>query len=298
MVVMTRWNRDMAGELIQRYGITHWTNISTMVVDFLSNPNVSKYDISTLGAIGGGGAPLPEAVGEKLFQLTGVKYAEGYGLSETISQTHFNPPDRPKLQCMGIPSFDVDSRIIDPDTLQYKSVNEEGEVVVHGPQVFEGYWNSPQETANSFINIDGKRFFRTGDIARFDEEGYYFMVDRVKRMINTAGYKVWPSEIESLIYKHPAVQQACVIGIPDNRRGENVKALIVLHAKDKGQVKEQDIIEWAKAHMAAYKYPRIVEFIDQLPVSASGKILWRKLQEEESIKRMTDGKESTADDNN
>jgi fatty-acyl-CoA synthase len=285
MVVMTRWNRDTAGALIQRYGITHWTNISTMVIDFLANPNLSRYDISSLGAIGGGGAPLPQAVGEKLFQLTGVQYAEGYGLSETISQTHFNPPDRPKLQCMGIPSFDVDSRIIDPETLQERGPGEEGEVVVHGPQVFQGYWNRPEETAKSFVTIDGKPFFRTGDIARFDEEGYYFMVDRIKRMINASGYKVWPAEVESILYKHPAVEQACVVGVPDEHRGETVKAYIVLHEKDKGQIREQDIIAWAKEQMAAYKYPRIVQFMDHLPVSGSGKILWRKLQEEELAKR-------------
>lgn len=116
IVLMTRWDRDIAGVLISRHGCTHWTNIATMVVDFLANPNLADYNLETLGSIGGGGAPLPEAVGEKLYQLTGVCYSEGYGLSETISQTHFNPPDRAKLQCMGVPSFDVDSRILNPDT--------------------------------------------------------------------------------------------------------------------------------------------------------------------------------------
>ncbi|WP_018133472.1 long-chain fatty acid--CoA ligase [Effusibacillus pohliae] len=284
MVVMTRWNRETAAQLIERFGCTHWTNISTMVVDFLSNPNLANYNLSTLEAVGGGGAPLPEAVGEKLYQLTGVRYFEGYGLSETISQTHFNPPDRPKLQCMGIPSFDVDARVVDPETLRELGPGEQGEVIVHGPQVFKGYWKRPEETEKSFVTIDGKRFFRTGDIAQYDEEGYYFMVDRVKRMINAAGYKVWPTEVESILYKHPAVQQACVIGVPDERRGETVKAFIVLHEKDRGKVTEQDIIEWSKQRMAAYKYPRIVEFLDQLPMSGSGKILWRKLQEAELAK--------------
>jgi fatty-acyl-CoA synthase len=281
MVMMTRWDRDTAGELIQRYGCTHWVNISTMVVDFLSNPNLPNYNLETLKSIGGGGAPLPQAIGEKLFQLTGVRYAEGYGLSETISQTHFNPPDRPKLQCMGIPSFDVESRIIDPLTLEECGPNEEGEVIVKGPQVFKGYWNRPEETKNSFVTIDGKGFFRTGDIAKYDEEGYYFMVDRVKRMINASGFKVWPTEVESILYKHPAVEQACVIGVPDPRRGESVKAFIVLNEKDRGTVEAKDIIEWSKEQMAAYKYPRAIEFLDQLPMSGSGKILWRKLQDQE-----------------
>lgn len=281
MVMMTRWNRDHAARFIEMYRCTHWVNISTMLIDFLANPSLSKYDISSLASISGGGASLPAAVGEKLFQLTGLQYVEGYGLSETISHTHFNPPDRPKLQCLGIPSFDVDARIIDPATGKELGVGEVGEIVVHGPQVFKGYYRREKETEEAFIEIDGKRFFRTGDIGRMDEEGYFFIVDRVKRMINAAGYKVWPTEVESLLYKHPAVQQACVVGVPDPRRGETVKAFIVLQDDYVGKITEQDIIEWAKTQMAAYKYPRLVEFRSSLPMTSSGKLLWRKLQEEE-----------------
>ncbi|MCF8565232.1 long-chain fatty acid--CoA ligase [Alicyclobacillus tolerans] len=293
MVVMTRWNRDLAGELIERTGATHWTNIATMVVDFLANPNLSKYDLATLAAIGGGGAPLPQAVGEKLYELTSVRYAEGYGLSETISQTHFNPPDRPKLQCMGVPSFDVDARVVDPQSLRELGPGEEGEVIVSGPQVFQGYWHRDEDNQKAFVEFDGKRFFRTGDIAKYDEEGYFFIVDRVKRMINAAGFKVWPTEVESILYKHPDVEQACVIGIPDERRGETVKAFIVLRPSSEGQVQEQDIIDWAKGQMAAYKYPRVVEFVKDLPMSGSGKILWRKLQELELEKRNQAAQAST-----
>lgn len=283
--LMTRWDRTTAAQLIQDLRITHWTNISTMVVDFLANPDLSKYDISSLMLVGGGGAPLPAAVGERLYELTGVRYAEGYGLSETISQTHMNPPDRPKLQCAGVPSFDVDARVVDPETLRELGPGEEGEIIVSGPQVFRGYWNRPEENDKAFVEIDGKRFFRTGDIGKYDEEGYFFIVDRVKRMINASGFKVWPTEVESILYKHPAVEQACVIGVPDPRRGETVKAFIILRADDKGKVTPQEIIDWAKEQMAAYKYPREVEFVDSLPMSGSGKILWRVLQEEERKKR-------------
>ncbi|KPV44485.1 long-chain fatty acid--CoA ligase [Alicyclobacillus ferrooxydans] len=282
MVLMTRWDRDMAGELIQRTRCTGWTNISTMVVDFLMNPKVDQYDISSLQTIGGGGATLPEAVGEQLFQRTGIRYMEGYGLSETISQTHFNPPDAPKLQCMGIPSFDVDARILDTETGAELGPNQEGELVVNGPQVFVGYWNRPADDAKSFIEIGGKRFFRTGDLARYDEDGYFFMVDRVKRMINAAGFKVWPSEVETILYKHPAVGQACVIGVPDLRRGETVKAYIIPKADRRDDVTAEEIISWAREQMAAYKVPRVVQFVDSLPMSGSGKILWRKLQEDEA----------------
>lgn len=284
MAILTRWNRDHAAQAMEQYQCTHWVNISTMVIDFLANPNIKNYDISSLSSISGGGAPLPEAVGEKLFQMMGLKFVEGYGLSETISQTHFNPPDNPKLQCLGIPAFDVDARIVEPTTLKELSGGEAGEIVVNGPQVFKGYYNRLEETEASFIELDGKKFFRTGDIGRVDEDGYFFMVDRVKRMINASGYKVWPTEVESLLYKHPAIQQACVVGIPDPKRGETVKAFVILNDGYKGKVSEEEIIEWSKAQMAAYKYPRIVEFRDQFPVTASGKILWRKLQEEEKEK--------------
>ncbi|MGO1060622.1 long-chain fatty acid--CoA ligase [Planococcus sp. FY231025] len=283
-VMLTRWDRNYAAKVIEKYGCTHWTNISTMVVDFLSNPDLGNYDLSSLQVVGGGGAPLPAAVGEKLTAITGLKYVEGYGLSETISQTHFNPPDRPKLQCLGIPSFDVDARVIDPSSGRMLGHGEEGELVVKGPQVFQGYFNRDDENRSAFIELEGLTFFRTGDIVRMDEEGYFFLVDRVKRMINAAGFKVWPTEVESLLYKHPAIQQACVVGIPDPRRGETVKAFVILHEGKEGEVTEAEIIEWAKGEMAAYKYPRVIEFRTIFPTTSSGKILWRKLQDEEKQK--------------
>ncbi len=281
MVILTRWNREHAVQFIQDYKCTHWINISTMVIDFLANPKLREYDLSSLSVIAGGGAPLPEAVGEKLFEATGLKFVEGYGLSETISHTHFNPPDRPKLQCLGVPAFEVDARIIDPVTLKELGVGEVGEIVVNGPQVFKGYYNQPEETEQAFVELDGKKFFRTGDIGRVDEEGYFFFVDRVKRMINASGFKVWPTEVESILYKHPAIQQACVVGVPDPKRGETVKAFVILNDDYVGKVTEEEIIEWSKGQMAAYKYPRIIEFRKTLPTTASGKILWRQLQEEE-----------------
>ncbi|MGO8946084.1 MAG: long-chain fatty acid--CoA ligase [Ktedonobacterales bacterium] len=279
-VLMTRWNRDTAAYLIQRYGCTGWTNISTMMVDFLANPRIGEYDLHTLEAIGGGGAPLPAAIGGQLLEMTGLHYVEGYGLSETMAQSHINPSDRPKLQCLGIPVFDMDARVIDPGTLEELGPNQDGEIILSGPQVFKGYWNRPEDTRQAFVTLDGKQFFRTGDLGHFDDEGYFFHVDRLKRMINASGFKVWPAEVETLLYKHPAVQEACVIGIPDARRGESVKALIILREAYRGRTTPEEIIEWSKAEMAAYKYPRYVEFVDTLPHSGSGKVLWRLLSEE------------------
>lgn len=283
-VVLTRWDREAAIEAIEKYRCTHWTNITTMVIDILNHPHIQSRDLSSLMIVGGGGAPLPEAIGKKLSEVTGLQYTEGYGMTETISQTHFNPPDRPKLQCIGIPDFGVDARIIDLDTTEELPPGEQGELIVAGPEIMEGYWNRPEENREVFLEIDGKRFLRTGDICRMDEEGYFYIIDRTKRMINAAGFKVWPTEVEGVMYRHPAISEVCVVGVPDPVRVENVKAFVVLNQNYKDSVTEEEIIEWARQNMAAYRYPRIVEFTDSLPKSGTGKVQWRQLQQMEKEK--------------
>jgi fatty-acyl-CoA synthase len=175
--------------------------------------------------------------------------------------------------------------VIDPITLEELPDGESGELIMSAPQVMQGYWRNPEATREAFIERDGKRFLRTGDLVRRDEEGYFFLTDRLKRMINASGYKVWPSEVESLMYRHPAIKEVCVIGTHDERRGETVKACVVLDPQQAGRVSEDDIIAWAHENMAAYKAPRIVQFVESLPKSGSGKILWRKLQEDETNAR-------------
>jgi fatty-acyl-CoA synthase len=281
MVVMPRWDRDVAGHLISKWKVTHWTNIPTMVIDLLGSPNLDRYDLSSLVYIGGGGAAMPEAVAQRLLEQFGLRYVEGYGLTETAAPSHTNPPDLPKQQCLGIPFISVDSRVVDPDTLKELNVGESGEIVTHGPQVFKGYWKRPDATAAAFFEMDGKSFFRTGDMGRVDEQGYFFMTDRLKRMINASGFKVWPAEVEALMFRHPAIQEACIIATQDAYRGESVKAVVVLRASHKGQVSEQDLIDWCRDNMAVYKIPRTVQFADALPKSGSGKVMWRLLQEAE-----------------
>jgi fatty-acyl-CoA synthase len=280
-VLLPRWDRELAGRLISNRQVTHWTCIPTMIIDLFGSPNYRQFDLSSLRNISGGGAAMPEAVAQRLLDEFGLTFAEGYGLTETAAPSHANPPERAKLQCLGIPIFGVDSRIVDPVTLQELPAGEAGEIVTRGPMVFKGYWRHPQASADAFIEIDGKRFFRTGDLGRMDDEGYFFITDRLKRMINASGFKVWPAEVEALLYRHPAVQEACVISARDAYRGETVKALVVLRAAALGRTSEQDIIEWAREQMAAYKSPRLVEFIDALPKSGSGKVMWRLLQSRE-----------------
>ena len=284
IVVMSRWDRDCAGMLIERARVTNWSAITTMLVDFLSNPKLDQYDLSSLQVLGGGGAAMPEAVARKLEQVIGLPYVEGYGLSETMAPTHINPPHRAKRQCAGIPIFNTDARVVDIEDFSDLKPNQVGEIIVHGPQVLRGYWKQPEATAQAFIEHDGKRFFRTGDLGYYDEEGYFFITDRLKRMINASGFKVWPAEVEALLYAHPDVQEACVIGALDGYRGETVKAVIVLKNGSREKISAKDITEWARERMAAFKVPRVVQFVDELPKTATGKILWRKLQEEENRK--------------
>ena len=253
-----------------------------MLVDFLSSPDLDKYDLSSLKVLGGGGAAMPEALAKKLEDVFGLPYVEGYGLSETMAPTHINPPQRPKRQCGGIPIFNTDARVIDVEKMSELKVNEVGEIIVSGPQIFRGYWKQPEATAEVFLQYDGQRFFRTGDLGYYDEDGYFFITDRLKRMINASGFKVWPAEVEALLYGHPAIQEACVIGAPDGYRGETVKALVVL--KKGKTIEAKDITDWARDKMAAYKVPRVVEFVEQLPKTPTGKILWRELQEKERRK--------------
>jgi fatty-acyl-CoA synthase len=280
VVILTRWDRDVAAQCVERYGVATWSAVPTLVQDFFLNPNIGKYDLSSIRKLSGGGAPMPPAIAERL-EARGISFIEGYGLTETMAPTHINPVERIKKGCLGVPIFEVESRIIDPETLREVPPGETGEIVMRGPQVFAGYWSKPEETARAFIELDGKRFFRSGDLGRIDPEGYFFIVDRLKRMINASGFKVWPSEVEAQIYQHPAVVEVCVIGAKDSYRGETVKALIVLRPEWVGRIDAPQLIEWCRQNMAAYKVPRIVEFVDDLPKSGSGKIMWRQLQERE-----------------
>ena len=256
-----------------------------MLVDLLATPNIDERSLSSLLAIGGGGAPLPAALSEKLKEDTGLEY---HG---RLRPDRDDVPDprairriRLKPGCIGIPVFGVDARIVDVTTLKELPVGEQGEIILNGPQVFKGYWSKPKETEKAFMDLDGKRFFRTGDIGYMDEEGYFVVSDRLKRMINAAGFKVWPAEVESILYRHPAVLEACVISVPDAERVETVKALVVLGLKQSARSTPEEIIKWSKGQMSAYKYPRLVEIVETLPKSGAGKISWRQLQEQERQK--------------
>ncbi|GAB5469647.1 MAG: long-chain fatty acid--CoA ligase [Rhodospirillales bacterium] len=280
LVLMSRWDRRSAARLIERHRIARWRNITTMVIDLLGDPDLAAYDLSSLEGIGGGGAAMPDAVFDALRARTGLSYVEGYGLTETMAATHINPPDRPRRKCLGLPVFEVDARIRDPDSGDLLGVDRPGEIVIHAPQVFLGYWNDPEATEAAFVEIEGKRFFRTGDIGRVDADGFFYMVDRIKRMINLSGFKVWPAEVELLLHRHPAVAEACVIATRDSRRGESVKALLV-PAEGAVRPSDADIMDWCRERLSAYKVPRALAWVESLPRSGTGKVDWRALQARE-----------------
>ncbi|WP_102223212.1 long-chain-fatty-acid--CoA ligase [Acidimangrovimonas sediminis] len=275
MVMMSRWDRRLAAELIARYRVGRWRSISTMAIDLVNDPEVERYDLSSLDAIGGGGAAMPEPVARRLKALTGLDYVEGYGMSETMAGTHINPPQAARRHCLGIPVFEVDSRIVDPETGAELPPGAVGEIVIDAPQNFLGYWNAPEATKAAFLGLDGRDFLRTGDIGTMDEAGYFYITDRLKRMINASGFKVWPTEVEAMIHDHPQVREVCITARPDPRRGEAVLAWVVAE-----EGLEADALRsWCRDRMSAYKVPSDIRFLDALPRSPSGKMEWRKLQE-------------------
>jgi len=282
MIMLARWDASAVPELIERHRINRWVAVTPMLVDLMARPELAAHDISSLKRLYGGAIAMPEAVAREVKERLGVPFIECYGMTETCGATHLNPPQATRLQCAGIPQIDVDARVIDPESGAELGPNQHGEIIMNAPIQFDGYWNKPDATREAFLEIEGRRFFRTGDIGYYDEDGFFYITDRLKRMINAAGMKVWPTEIENLLFKHPAVREACVISAYDERRGETVKALIVLKETARGCLTPDELIDWAREQMAVYKIPRLVEFVDSLPKTVAGKVLWRVLQEEQN----------------
>jgi len=266
-------------ETIVKHRITTFPGVATMYIAMINYPELSKYPINSIRRCISGAAPLPLEVQKKFDMITGGHLVEGYGLTEASPVTHCNPLGDGALVksgSIGIPLQDTDAKIVDSETgTKEMPLEESGELAIKGPQVMKGYWKQPDETAN--VMRDG--WLLTGDIARMDEDGYFYIVDRKKDMIDVSGFKVWPREVEEVLYTHPAVKEAAVVGVRDDYRGEAVKAFIVL--KDKTANMDIDAIrEYCKTQLAPYKVPKIIEFRDELPKTLVGKILRRKLREE------------------
>ncbi|WP_321816327.1 MULTISPECIES: class I adenylate-forming enzyme family protein [unclassified Paraburkholderia] len=250
----------------------------TVFIALMNDPRATREHFASMRRIYSGGAPIPPSVIEAFRARFGHYIHNGYGLTETNSPTHVVPVGRDApvdassgTLSIGVPAFNVESYIGD-DMGRPLPAGEVGEIISRGPMVVPGYWNKPQESAKAIV--DG--FFRTGDVGFMDEHGWFYLVDRKKDMINAGGYKVWPREVEDVLYTHPAVREAAVVGVPDSYRGETVKAVVSL--KPQASATPEELVEYCKARMAAYKYPRIVAIIDELPKTVTGKILRRELR--------------------
>ena len=256
--------------------------VPTMYIGILRHPELAKYDLRSIRACISGAAPLPNEVRKQFEAATGGRLVEGYGLTEASPVTHCNPLKGVVKECIGIPFPDTDARVVDPDDPSRElAQGDVGELAVRGPQVMKGYWRQPEETAT--VLRDG--WLLTGDLARMDEDGYFYIVDRKKDMILCSGYNVYPREVEEVLFMHPAVGEAAAIGVPDPYRGETVKAFVVLKAGKTAT--EADIIAFCKERLAPFKVPKAVEFATALPMSLVGKVLRRQLREQELAKAST-----------
>jgi long-chain acyl-CoA synthetase len=280
-VLFTRFDPLSTIKAIEKYRITAWYSIAPMNVAILQAAESGRYDLSSLkrNLVTSFGLQVTKELAKKWAQATGgcLLYEAAYGLSETHTCDTFMPEEKVKFGSCGIPTYDTEIRIVDPETKADLGPEKSGEIVVKNPGVFKGYFR--REDATNETLRDG--WVYTGDIGYLDEDGYLFFQGSLKEMIKVSGYSVFPEDVEALLNEHPAIKQCAVIGVPDPVKGEVPKAFVVVKEDYKGKIGAQDIIEWAKAHMAAFKYPRYVELIEQLPTTPSGKVLRKLLRKEQ-----------------
>ncbi|MCL6635359.1 MAG: long-chain fatty acid--CoA ligase [Peptococcaceae bacterium] len=276
-VLLPRFDPGEVLAAIQNYRVTFFPGAPTMYVAIINNPEVGKYDLTSIKGCISGSAPLPVQVQREFERLTGGMLVEGYGLSESSPVTHCNPIVGKRVYgSIGLPLPDTVCRVVDLETgTRELPPGEPGELAVYGPQVMKGYWNNRAET--DLVLKDG--WLLTGDIARMDEDGFFYIIDRKKDTIIAGGFNIYPRDIEDVLYDNPKVKEATVIGVPDPYRGETVKAYIVL--KEGQEATCEEITAFCRERLAAYKVPRLVEFREELPKSLVGKALRRKLREEE-----------------
>jgi long-chain acyl-CoA synthetase len=284
IVLSYRLDPDLALELIERHGVTFTVGSITVFIALMNAPSADKRDLSKFRKVVSGGAPIAPPTVEAFERKFGAYIHNIYGLTETTSPSHCVPigkrapvDEQSGALSVGVPIFNTIVRVVDEEDNDV-APGEVGEIVTSGPQVVSGYWNKPEETEHALPGGE----LHTGDVGLMDPDGWFYIVDRKKDMINAAGYKIWPREVEDVLYGHDAVREAAVIGVPDEYRGETVKAFVSL--KPSAQATEDELIAFCKERMAAYKYPRQVEFLDEIPKTPTGKILRRELRDKEVSK--------------
>lgn len=271
---------DVVMKVIQRTKASIFPGVPTLYTAINHHPDVKRYALGSVKLCLSGAAPLPLEVAETFERITGGRLVEGYGMTECSPVAIANPLFGPRRKgSIGLPVSDTDARIVDLETGAVLGVGQEGELVIKGPQVMVGYWGRPDETKDTIK--DG--WLHTGDVAKMDADGYFYIVDRKKDMIAASGLKVLPREVEEVLFLHPKVQEAVVAGVPDPYRGETVKAYVVL--KEGATATVAELTAFCKLHMAAFKVPTQIEFRTELPKSMIGKVLRRVLVEEEKAKQ-------------
>ncbi|MCJ7773576.1 MAG: AMP-binding protein [Desulfobacterales bacterium] len=279
MILFSGFNPEQIMKAIEMYRTENFIGIPLMFQVLINDPSFEKYDLSSLSRVISGAAPLPQELLRKWKDTVGSDVGQGYGLSEASPTIHMKPSWLPQIgESIGIPLVDTDVKIIDPDNPSEElPPGEIGELIAKGPQIMKGYWKNPEKTAQTIK--DG--WLHTGDLAYMDEKGYFYISGRRNDMIKYKGYKVLPDEVEDHMYEHPAVLECAVIGVPDPEIGETIKAYVVIKEGYKDKITEAELKDWAKNEMAGYKWPRIIEFIDQIPRTAIGKVSRKELRERE-----------------
>ncbi len=279
-IPIPKFDPNMLIEAIKEHRPTFFPSVPTLYISMLNHPEIRTCGLEYIRRFNSGSAPLPIEVIEQFEQMSGAMLYEGYGLTEASPTTHSTPTlAKRKVGSIGLPMPSTECKIVDLETgTQIVPVGQDGELCIRGPQVMKGYWNRPDETAIALR--DG--WLYTGDVARMDEDGYFYIVQRKKDMIIVSGYNVYPNEVEDVLFTHPAVLEAAVIGVPDQYRGEAVKAFLVL--KPEMSATAEEILEFCRENLAKYKVPSLIEIVPALPKSAVGKVLRRELREMEAQK--------------
>ncbi|MFU8794181.1 MAG: AMP-binding protein, partial [Dethiobacteria bacterium] len=265
---------------IEKYQASSFFGVPTFFEYLKEYEKTDRVNWKRLKMITCGADTLHKTTLEDWTRRTGSTITEGYGMTETSGVSHVNPLGGSKPGSFGLPLPNVTAAIVDPDTNEFMPLNETGEMILHGPNMMQGYWNRDEDNKKAFLDVDGMRWMRTGDLVRMDDEGYFIFYDRAKDLIKFKGYSVFAREIEEVLYKHPQIKAVGVIGVPDPKVGQYIKANIVLNPEARGKVSEEDIIDYCKENLAHYKVPKVIEFRGELPKTDVGKISRRELREE------------------
>jgi long-chain acyl-CoA synthetase len=265
---------------MEQYGATMFYGVPTLYKYFLDVKRARRFNWKKLKYIFCGADTLHQEVRDDWMRFIGKEIREGYGLTETSAVTHTNPPKKNKPGSFGVPLPNTHAAVINSESEEFLPPGSEGELVVSGPQIMKGYWNKPEENSKSFFEAGGRVWFRTGDIVRMDEDGYFYFIERIKDWIKYKGYSIYAHEIEEVLYNHPKIKEAAVVGVPDPEVGERVKAIVVPETDYRGKLSEQEVLEWCQKNLAHYKVPKIVEFRGEIPKTDAFKIDHKKLREE------------------